>query len=59
MGCHSCWTEFYNQKRKEYIKDRQERGNIVRIKAIEPMLCPMCQQPCNSHNEAQEVWNAK
>jgi hypothetical protein len=58
MGCHMCWTELYKQKRKEYLKDRKARGETVRIKANEPMLCPCCNQPCNSHNEAQEAWNA-
>lgn len=59
MGCHMYWTELYKQKRKEYLKDRKARGKAVRIKAIEPMLCPCCKSPTNTHNEAEEVWNAK
>lgn len=59
MGCQSCWDYYYKQQKEQYIKDRVERGNEVRKKAIEPMICPVCHQPCNSRNEAQEVYNAK
>jgi hypothetical protein len=57
MGCHMCWTEAYKLKRKEYLKERKARGEQVRKKAIEPMLCPCCKQPTNSTNHAEEVWN--
>ena len=57
MTCHSYWDYYYKQQKELYIKDRIERGNEVRKKTIESMLCPCRKQPCNSRNEAKEVWN--
>jgi hypothetical protein len=59
MGCQSCWDYYYRQQKEQYILARLERGNNVRKKAMEPMLCPVCKQPCNSRNESEEIYNAK
>ena len=59
MGCKSCWDHYYQQQRKQYIAARVERGNEVRKKAIEPMICPYCLSPTNTRNEAEEAWNVK
>jgi hypothetical protein len=59
MGCQSCWDYYYRQQKEQYIAARVERGNEVRKKAIEPMICPCCNQPTNSKNESEEAFNAK
>jgi hypothetical protein len=46
-------------ERKKYKQERKARGEEIRTKANEPMLCPCCGSPTNSRNEAQEVYNAK
>jgi hypothetical protein len=57
MGCHQCWEQAYKMKRKEYKLDRKQRGEQVRKHANEPAMCPFCNQPRNTTNHAEEVWN--